>query len=148
MKSGIILFSTILIGTLGASADTQSSISELRETPLSVFDLGIFSTRQMLKEKIGSGFDLENPVAGWRSYMTGAGYNPNNSTLTLYAVGINIPQVPPTWDFAAECKQVLTRMRIYAGYSESDQKLITSPSLLMQLFTDNFRGNLDGDIAE
>ncbi|KAB0571070.1 hypothetical protein [Brucella pituitosa] len=148
MKISILLLSIGLISANIALADTQSSISEMRSTPISVFDLGVFSTKQMLKEKIGAGFELDGSVSGWRNYMTGAGYNPNNNTLTLFAVGIDIPKVPANWNFEAECKQVLFRMRIYAGYSESDNRLITSPSLLMQLFADNFRGNLDGDIAE
>ncbi|KQW61041.1 MULTISPECIES: hypothetical protein [unclassified Ensifer] len=132
-----------------ASADTADAITELRNTPLSAFDLGLYSLKRDLHERFREqGIEVEMPDKRLRQYETGAGYNPDSGYLTVYAIGFPYPPIPPTWNFASECEQVLTRMRFQLGYDPGAGKLYKEPSIMMDHFLDNFRGQLTGDIAE
>lgn len=132
-----------------ARADPAGAIGELRSTPISAFDLGMYSLKQALHEQFREqGIEVDMPNRQLRQYETGAGYNPNTGVLTVYAIGFDYPPVPEKWNFASECQQVLSRMRIHLGYDASADKLYKEPSFLMDHFLENYRGELSGDIAE
>lgn len=139
---------SVLTSSAGAT-DTRNVINELQNTPITAFDLGLYSLKRALKERFFDvGIELEMPEKQRRQYLTGAGYNPQSGVLTVFAIGYDFPPIPPSWDFTSECDQFLLRMRLELGYNPVDGKLYKRPSPLMDHFLDNVRNSMSGDIAE